>query len=189
MLHKKVGHPSRLDKGRIACAVNTELKWSGQWIRYSLFLIRKIKIACKPHSNNPTMRILFGLGFIQWSIVQQCGCRSFFFFNQQPVTLFEFYCSFLRFGTGLEMEAEFTNPELRGLLYAASRFSERLSQNAGSVNTNTLAKTTPCFCFKSLCRAEYKEWWSTCNNSHINSGFTIKSLYSSVGLNGTVKNI
>lgn len=37
-----------------------------------------------------------------------------FFFNQQPVTLFEFYCSFLRVGTGLEMEAEFTKPELKG---------------------------------------------------------------------------
>lgn len=41
---------------------------------------------------------------------------------------------------------------------------------------------------KSLCRGECKECWSTCNTSHINSGFTTKSLYSSVGLNGTVKN-
>lgn len=42
--------------------------------------------------------------------------------------------------------------------------------------------------FKSLCHVECKECWSTCNNSHINSGFTTKSLNSSVGLNGTVKN-
>lgn len=41
--------------------------------------------------------------------------------------------------------------------------------------------------FKSLCCAECKECWSTCNNSHINSGFTTKSLYSCVGLNGAVK--
>lgn len=41
--------------------------------------------------------------------------KELFFFNQQPVTLFEFYCSFLRIGTGLEIEAEFTNTELRGV--------------------------------------------------------------------------
>lgn len=88
------------------------------------------------------------------------------------------------------MEAEFPNPELRGLLYAGSRFSERWIQSAGGVNTNTLAKTTLCagsgHFFKSLFHAAGKECSSACNNSHVNSGLTAKSLRSSVGLNGAV---
>lgn len=77
-----------------------------------------MKTACKPHSNGPTMGVFVWTGFdpVKYILASNdVGVKAFFFFFYQlPVTLFEFYCCFLRTGTGLEMEAEFMNPELRG---------------------------------------------------------------------------
>lgn len=107
-----------------------------------------------PH-NGPTMRVCLD-GVLSSEVyyrAHRCGRRRFlffFFFNRQPVTLFEFYCSFLRVGTGLEMEAEFMNPELKGggycmLVTDRNKNSVRdWIQSAGGVSTNTLANTTQC---------------------------------------------
>lgn len=89
----------------------------------------------------------------------------FFSFNQKPVTLFQFHCSFLRTGTGLEMEAEFVNPELTGLLYAGSRHKQESNVQW----------------IQSQHKHVDKRGTSTWNNSHIYSGLTTKSFSSSVG--------
>lgn len=109
-----------------------------------------MKTACKPHSNGPCNG---GLCLDRvWSSevyfrVQWCGRRSFFsfflfLFNQQPLTLFEFYCSFLRTGTGLEIEAEFRNPESRGYCMLVAERSGTWACNGSRV---PIASTQICW--------------------------------------------
>lgn len=154
-----------------------------------------------PH-NGPTMRVCLD-GVLSSEVyyrAHRCGRRRFFyFFNRQPVTLFEFYCSFLRVGTGLEMEAEFTNPELKGGVTVCwwqteTRIQYAIGSRALVVSAQIHWQTQHSVlvlaaCSKSFCHVVWKDCSSTCNNKHINSGFTTKSLYSSVGLNATWKHL
>lgn len=84
--------------------------------------MKKIKTACKAHGNNTSMWVFVWTGFypVKYILVSNdVGVEALF--NHQPATLFELLCSFLRIGTGLEMEVEFMNFGLRMLLYASGR--------------------------------------------------------------------
>lgn len=91
-------------------------------------LIKKIKAACKAHGNNTSVWLFVWIGFypIKFSLCISVsnGVGVEALINQQPATLSELLCSFLRIGTGLEMEVKFMNFGLRMLLYARGRHKE-----------------------------------------------------------------
>lgn len=88
-------------------------------------LIMKIRTACKAHGNNSSKRVFVWIGFYQIMftlyILVSNGVGVEALINQQSATLSELLCSFLRIGTGLEMEVKFMNPGLRMLLNGSGR--------------------------------------------------------------------
>lgn len=91
------------------------------------------------------------------------------------------------------MEAEFTNPELKGgggLLYVGGRQEQEFSMGGSGalvvstqIHWQTQHSVLVLGCSESFCHVVRKDCSSTCNNNHITSGFTTKSLDSSAGLN------
>lgn len=88
-----------------------------------VLLLRKSILHTKITATTPKCGSLCGLaGFYPVKYIfmsKNVGVEALF--NQQPATPFGLLCSFLRIGTGLEVEVEFMNFGLRIVLYASGR--------------------------------------------------------------------
>lgn len=111
-----------------------------------------------------------------------------FILNQQPVPLFQFYCIFQRTGTGLEMEAQFMNPELKGdSMLVASRNGHSVCNGSRVLIAST---QPPCWqrqhapgcLLHSFCQVVWQHCNFMCNYSqHLARFFTTKPFNDSFG--------